>query len=430
MRWLVVSPYLPHPGIGHGGGTAVLQLCRALAARHETTLLCFRREDEAGLEADLIEHGVRVETVGLRSDRARGLPRVGLIADRAACALRAATKARPLMAEKYDRSAMHARLEALIAEIRPDAVQVEYSFMSTYARTARFGVDGVRTLWHKGPDPAEGDRPHVLLNTHEIGTLPRIRRLRRAGGRWSSWRASRELAIWAVHDHALVDAADTVLCVTEQDRRLLRSLSGTGDPVTVALGAEVAEVPLTHRPTPDPTPSLLFVGGFAHPPNVEGALWLCDEVMPRVWARSSGIRVEIVGRAAPDALRRRAEGSGGRIRISGFVDDLGEVFERNDVFVAPLVSGGGIKIKVLEAMGRGAAVVTTSIGAEGIDESGRACALADSAEDFAERILQLVDEPAERQRLGAAAHAWIRERFGWDAIVRDLTAIVEGSRRN
>lgn len=428
MRWLVVSPYLPHPRIGHGGGTAVLQLCRALARVHDTTLLCFRRENEDTLEDHLVGHGVRVETVPLRSEQATGVERTALLFDRTLCATRAMLRGRPMMAEKYDRAAMKRRLEELVDEIRPHAVQVEYSFLASAARHLRFRVDGPRPLWHNDAGPAEGERPHVLLNTHEIGTLPRLRRLARAATPWSRWRLGRELAIWAAHDRQMVDAADTVLCVTEQDRLLLRALSGSDAPVTVALGTDLEGVPTQRAQSPEP--SLLFVGSFAHPPNVEGALWFCDAVLPRIWARRPDLVLEVVGRDAPDALHRRAVASNGRIRLLGFVDDLDEVFARTTLFVAPLLGGGGIKIKVLEAMARGAVVITTPVGAEGIDEHGEACALAGTEEEFAATVLHLLDAPDEQSALATRARSWIEQRFSWDAIVRELTRIVERGARN
>lgn len=427
MRWLVVSPYLPHPAIGHGGGTAVLQLCRALARRHETALLCYQREAEGGLQAHLEGHGVRVHTVPLRSEQARGLARLPLIADRLACTLRSQWRQRPLMVEKYDRAAMHQRLHELVREFRPHVIQVEYSFMASMARSARIHVDEPGALWHNDADPAEGVRPHVLLNTHEIGTLPRLRKLARAHTPWARWRRGRELAMWAAHDLRLVDAADTVLCVTEQDRLLLRSLSGSNAPRTVALGTDVDQVPTCRAETSVPT--LLFVGSFAHPPNLEGALWLCDEIMPRVWEHHPDVELEIVGRDAPEAIANRAAASRSRIRVHGFVEDLDALYARSTLFVAPLQSGGGIKIKVLEAMGHGAAVVTTPIGAEGIDEDAEACAIATTAADFAGAIVRLLEDEAQQHALATRARRRIEDRFSWASIVRELTQIVEESPR-
>ena len=407
MRWLVVSPYLPHPRIGHGGGTAVLQLCRALALEHETRLLCFRREREAGLEADLVADGVTVDTVGFRSDQAQGTERLGLIADRTRHWLRARGDDLPLMVAKYDRVDMHRRLRETIQRWRPDVVQVEYGFMAGYAATAR----------------ATGG-PHVLLNTHELASLVRLRRTARAPGTGPRRAEAAELRRWAAHERAYVAHADTILCVTEQDRVVLEAMTGATNLVTVPLGTDVANLAPTEPERSPGPPRLLFVGSFGHPPNVEAVRVLCDTVLPAVRAREPDAVLEIVGADPPAWLRER--GTDGLV-VHGFVDDLDAVYARAAVVVAPLVSGGGIKIKILEAMGRGAAVVTTPIGAEGIDENGDALVVVRSIDDFAPHVLGLLEDPARRGELGRRARTWIEERFAWPAIVGRLTGLVQSS---
>ncbi len=410
MRWLVVSPYLPHPAIGHGGGTAVLQLCRALARVHDTRLLCFRREREVGLESSLVDAGVDVHTVDFRSEQATGPSRLALMADRALHALRATREGRPLMVAKYDRAVMHARLREQLAAWKPDVVQVEYGFMAPYARTAL--------------DARDGAAPHVLLNTHELGSLVRLRRAAAATSRGQRTRRGRDLAEWARHESSYVHWADTVGCVTEGDRRVLEAMTAATNLVTLPLGTEVeAFAPLGPGHTTHP-PRLLFVGSFAHPPNAEGAERFLTEVLPRIRARHPEVVTEIIGANPPEALRRRADG---RVELPGFVDDLDAAFRRAQVFVAPLFSGGGIKIKVLEAMGRGAAIVTTPIGAEGIDPDGTACRVASDPATFADAVSDLLDDPGARSELGRRARALVEAHYSWPAIVRRLEERVQSS---
>lgn len=411
MRWLVVSPYLPHSRIGHGGGTAVHQVCRALARVHETTLLCFRRENEGGLEAELEDAGVAVETIAFRSEQARGVERVPLVFDRARRLLSARRRGRPLMVEKYDRQAMHTALDALIARIRPDVVQVEYGFMAPYAARARQA------------EPT----PHVILNTHELGSLVRLRRAAAARDRLAHRRHGEALARWAAHESTFADAADTIACVTEQDRTVLAALTDPSRLVTMPLGTDVEALPLTHPgDAPDP-PHLLFVGSFGHPPNVEGMTDFLRRHLPRIRASRPDVVLDVVGAGAPSSLHDAAAAHGDGVVFHGFVDDLAPFYDRAAVFVVPLVSGGGIKIKVLEAMGRGAAVVSTPIGLEGIDDDGEASIRVGADDDFATAVLSLLDTPDERRELGARARAWIERGFGWDGIVERLTARVQSS---
>lgn len=410
MRWLVVSPYLPHPAIGHGGGTAVLQLCRALARVHDTRLLCYRRERETGLESSLVEAGVDVRTVDFRSEQASGASRLGLMADRALHALRAARDGRPLMVAKYDRAAMHERLRAELSRWNPDVVQVEYGFMAPCARTVL--------------EARDGERPHVVLNTHELGSLVRLRRAAAATDRRGRRRCGRDLADWARHEASVVHWADTVTCVTEGDRRVLEAMTAATNLATVPLGTEVESFPPVDPGLRTGSPRVLFVGSFAHPPNAEGAERFLADILPRVRARHPAVVAEIVGANPPEAIRRHA---GPGVEIPGFVDDLDTAFRRAQVFVAPLFSGGGIKIKVLEAMGRGAAVVTTPIGAEGIDPAGAACRVVGDPTDFADTVADLLDDAGARAELGRRARHHVEHHYSWPAIVRQLEDLVQSS---
>jgi glycosyltransferase involved in cell wall biosynthesis len=407
MRWLVISPYLPHPGVGHGGGTAVRQLCEELARHHRTTLLCFERETEAGLDRWLTERGVEVRTLPWRSDQAHGLSRIGLIADRARVLLAQQRHDRPFMVEKYDRAALHRAINRILDAEPFDVVQVEYSFLAPAARRAR----------------EHPSHPAVLLNTHEIASLPRERELARARGPVEQARARQALRRWTFHEAMLPECADRILCVTEQDRQRMIGLLGDADRlVTVPLGYEIPEFADAHLEPVQP-PRLLFVGGFTHPPNVEGARALVEEILPRVLVARPEIRVDVVGAQPPDWLRRASDASEGRLVVHGFVDDLAAVFRASTLFVAPLFTGGGIKIKVLEAMARGAAVLSTPIGVEGIDDEGHACAIAATPEEFADGILALVSDVSRRRELSRRARAHVADGFSWPSIVDRLGRI-------
>ena len=293
MRWLVISPYLPHAHIGHGGGTAVGQLCEELARHHDTTLLCFQRETESGLDGWLRTRGVEVHTIPWRSDQARGLARIGLIADRACVLLAQQRHDRPFMVEKYDRADLRRAIDRILDRDRFDAVQVEYSFLAPAASWAR----------------QHPTRPAVLLNTHEIASLPRERELALSRGPARRARARRALRRWIAHEKTMPDAADRVLCVTAQDRERLAGILDCEDRLeTVPLGYDVAQTADAHVDAADPQ-RLLFVGSFAHPPNEASARIFVDEILPLVHAIRPDLGVDIVGRGPSAPIRAAAERS-------------------------------------------------------------------------------------------------------------------------
>ena len=167
---------------------------------------------------------------------------------------------------------------------------------------------------------------------------------------------------------------------------------------------------------------LIFVAGFAHPPNVDAALWFVREVLPRVQQRRPGLHLSLVGSnpsAAVCALQSM------HIEVTGFVTDeeLARRYARARVAVAPLRFGGGIKGKVIEALRHGVPCVTTSAGAQGLDAC-EALAVCDAADDFTQRILELIGDDAEWRRRALAGQAFVHAHYTpdaqWQAFAREL----------
>ncbi len=167
---------------------------------------------------------------------------------------------------------------------------------------------------------------------------------------------------------------------------------------------------------------LIFVAGFAHPPNVDAALWFVREVLPRVHQRLPGVRLSLVG-SNPSAAVRALQDV--HIEVTGFVtdDELARRYARARIVVAPLRFGGGIKGKVIEALRHGVPCVTTSAGAQGLDAC-EALAVCDAADDFTQRILELIGDDAEWRRRALAGQAFVHAHYTpdaqWQAFAREL----------
>jgi glycosyltransferase involved in cell wall biosynthesis len=234
----------------------------------------------------------------------------------------------------------------------------------------------------------------------------------------AAWNAMRELAVYSM--------ADGVVTATEDDRRSLR---------WVLPNRVVTVVPVMFPPRPSPPEivqrlpaSLLFIGGFRHQPNVDAVLFLCREIMPLVRAWLPEVSLTIVGDAPPeDVLALR----GDRVSVTGYVPDIAPYLGSHDLSVAPLRYGSGMKGKVVQAMAAGLPVVTTSIGAEGLElVHGETALIADSARNFADCIVRLCGDPELRARLGARALEHVASRAGPLAVerpLRDLQAWLAGA---
>jgi glycosyltransferase involved in cell wall biosynthesis len=206
----------------------------------------------------------------------------------------------------------------------------------------------------------------------------------------------------------------TVLAVSEEDRRAL-SIQVRTRVATVPLGVNTTQF----RPAPaikDRTGlKLLFVGAMRSWPNRDGAKWFVTRILPVVLQSQQAARLHLVGSGAEQLNLIRKE-----LVVQGFCEDLAEQYRSCDVFVCPLRVGTGVKNKVLEAMACGCAIVTTTIGIEGLDVShGIHVLVADDPQGFAEAILLLQDADL-RLRLGLEARRFAEKKLSLEVVKCDL----------
>lgn len=214
--------------------------------------------------------------------------------------------------------------------------------------------------------------------------------------------------------------ADLVVAVTKEDAELISPhLPNT----------EVAVVPNVHESHPyfDATHRklglLIFVGGFAHAPNVDAMLYFCNEVFPLVEKRFPEVRLKIIGSNPPPEILSLASPV---IEVLGFVPDTTSHFQEAYVSIAPLRFGGGMKGKVGEAMSWGLPVVTTSFGSEGFGLVANEDALiGDTAEQFANHVLSLIKNPELHSKIGRNGHTFITKNYGIDAVSHKLHACID-----
>ena len=206
-----------------------------------------------------------------------------------------------------------------------------------------------------------------------------------------------------------------------RDQQLLLSDEPTAHTAVVANGVDLEHFrPLTSRHTfpRDARPTLLFFGAIDYYPNTDAMLFFTHDVLPRLIARYPGLRLCIVGRKPPQSILAQRSDS---VEITGVVEDVRSWIDRADVVIAPLRIGGGTRLKILEAMAMGKAVVSTTLGAEGLDVAAeRDLLIADDAEGLAAQIGRLLDEPGLGQRLGTSARQVVAARYSWRAAVDAL----------
>lgn len=208
------------------------------------------------------------------------------------------------------------------------------------------------------------------------------------------------------------------LVVSEVDKGILQNLTGRDDLEVIPNGVDPEEF-APHSAEPEPA-TLLWVGGFDYSPNRDAVRWLLTEIFPLVRERVPEVRLKLVGGGQSSSLRRLV-GKDEFIEFAGFVDDPVPHLHAATVFVVPLRSGSGTRLKMLEAMAAGKAIVTTSLGAEGIrGEHEKHFLVADTPKEFAEMVTRAVKSSEIRSTLGHNARALVREIYDWRVIVEEL----------
>ncbi|MDR6676023.1 glycosyltransferase involved in cell wall biosynthesis [Pseudomonas psychrotolerans] len=390
LRILWVLPYLPWPA-SSGGKTRVYHLLRAMAQRgHRITLLAQSKTPPDATARAALEPWL---------ERLVILPRRPLRHPQTLAAILFSPC--PLLAGVNGFSAVARKTFGELLEESWDLVHIDHS----YSCEPYLPLLDSRT------------QPWVLME-HNLesalggATYGRLPRALAGFVRYDQWRYRR----W---ERRVLGAADQVVAVTDDDARLLAEVTGRSVPVVVNAvdTARFASV------KPDfGSQRLLFVGNFEYAPNLDAVEWAVREIMPRLWQRCPQARLQICGHAMPEHWPRTF--SDLRLEWSGFVPDLRDVQAQAAVFLAPLRQGGGSKLKVIEALAAGLAVVSTRQGASGLAvHPGRELLLADDASGLAMALAELLAQPKKAAALGEAGRAYARARHDWQTAATQLETV-------
>ena len=174
----------------------------------------------------------------------------------------------------------------------------------------------------------------------------------------------------------------------------------------------------------DRSKNLLFTGTMNYFPNSDAVIYFCNNVFPLIQKRYPDATFYIVGNHPTEQIRRLSDQRG--VVVTGYVPDIRPYFEKASVFVAPLRAGSGIQTKNLEAMAMGIPIVTTSIGAMGLEaETDTELLIADTPETFAERVIHLIENPDIRQNLADAGRKRVEASYDWQVLVNRLEQVYD-----
>lgn len=411
MRILFLSQLLPYP-LDAGAKVRSYYMLRYMAQRHQVTLVSFVREDDSQTAIDhLGSFCAGVHCVPIRRSVWRNVW----------AGLRGLATGLPMVIVRDEMGAMYQLLARLLDAAPYDLIHADQTSMAGYG------------LWAAAYTPAH--RPATLLDQHNAVYLLVRRMLTEARSLLRKLVIYREARAFVRYEANLCRAYDAVLTVSEQDRKHLLALFPGPEqreiddkisvlPIAVDPDRVLAvpyETNLQRSPDQHP-PTILHVGTMFWPPNVSGVLWFARCVLPLVWAAIPNARFVIVGKNPPSAVC--ALSADPRILVTGYVDELAPYLEEADLFVVPLESGGGMRVKILDAWLWGLPVVSTRIGAEGIhSKEGINIMIADEPSGFAQAVIDLLTNPALNQEMRRAGRAWVEFRYAWPSVYAKLDDI-------
>ncbi|MCX7670547.1 MAG: glycosyltransferase, partial [Anaerolineae bacterium] len=316
---------------------------------------------------------------------------------------------------------MHQRLAALVQDGRYDVVQVEGIEMAPYV----LAPDGRRRNLGRGRDHV---LPRLVFDDHNAEYLLQKRNFLtdvRQPRRWVA--AAYSLVQWqklVAYERRICRAADRVIAVSAADRDALRAILPELEVAVIPNGVDLtfyrrdAVAPLSGLGPH----ALVFTGKMDYRPNVDAVLWFADAVLPLILAQLPDAHFYVVGQQPHERLARLAHHPA--ITLTGRVPDTRPYIVGAAVYVVPLRVGGGTRLKVLEAMALGQAIVSTRLGCDGFDfGDGQEVIFADEPAAFATAVINLCRDRRQAAELGRRARAYVEAHYGWDAIVPQLEAL-------
>ncbi len=377
MRILVIAPDMPVPAVG-GGQIRTYHLLQALAGEYEITLVAFTTEEEAHLPPFPIRViGVPWDWPDLYKEMRNG----DAASSQAAYNLLSSETEEPYFVSCYASPLMEQALCDVTRE-RFDVIMLEHTM------TGRF----LPVLPRDTPKVLDLPDVHSVMAERAAQGAPIEKK---AAGENEAARTLR-------FERRVASACDLCITVSDKEAAAAKMLFGLDTVRVVPNGVDTSYFTPTNEP-PDPG-YLLFTGLMNYEPNVEAVLYFAREVLPLIWKTMPHAHIHIAGAKPVAAVERLASE---RIFVHGSVPDMRPYFHRAEVVVVPLLQGGGTRLKILEAAASGKAVVTTSLGIEGLSFThGFDSMIVDPAADFARAVVSLCRDARQRDNLGRnARHA-------------------------
>lgn len=392
MKLLWVKTDFLHPP-SRGGRIRTLETLKRLKARHEVHYVAYHDGSEPEALERSHEYCSFAYPVPHRIPSRRSLVFLGQALGNLASTL-------PFAVSRYVSGAMRQQIARLRRQHRFDAVVCDFL----------------------APAPNFPSLEDCILFQHNVETMIWQRHAAHAPGplqrAYFQLQARRMFAC----ERKACQQARRIIAVSESDAQWMRQHFGATRIDVIPTGVDVDY--FARPPAVLPVADLAFVGSMDWMPNIDGMEYFVQQILPLIRARRPACRLVIVGRNPSPSIRALAERDP-QIQVTGTVADVRPYLWGSKVSIVPLRIGGGTRLKIYEALAAGTPVVSTQVGAEGLEVTdGEHIRLADSPEEFAAACLELLENPALAQSLATRGRQLVCSRFSWDYVASEFEAIL------
>ena len=414
MRILVLTQVLPYP-LDAGPKVRAYHVLQYLATQHEIVLVSFARDGDSPAALAHLRTICR-EVAVVPMTRSRRGELAGL--------WRSVRSGEPFLIARDHRNSMHDLLAAMVAREDFDAIHADQLSMAAYGLSAAAALAARHG----------GRRPRLIIDVHNAYYLIPDRMAETTRNPLMRAFLRREARLTQRYERRVYQQFDVALTVTVEDlnaiRRIMPAESAKPHWLTIPICVDASQPPLPRSSKPR---GALMLGGLHWPPNADAVRWLHEAIWPRVRTQVPDARLFVVGARPPDDIRALGDFPGVQspedagaapVVVAGYVSDPSPFLRESAVLVVALRSGGGMRVKIVEAMLWGIPIVTTSIGCEGIDVvHGKHVLIADDPTQFADLIARVLSEPDLAARLAEESRRLVEERYSWQTAYRQLDTV-------
>ena len=393
MKLLWVKADFLHP-TNRGGQIRTLETLKRLHQRHQVHYVAL---DQPGQEEGLARAGEYCT---------RAYPVPHFVPEKTSLAfagqlLEGLVSSLPVAVSRYRSSAMKRKIEELTRTEKFDSIVCDFLF----------------------PTPNIPDLNSCVLFQHNVESTIWKRHVEHAGNLPKRMYFQLQAKRMLEYEGQVCRQVKNVIAVSDQDAHTMRTAYGASRVDAVPTGVDLEFFAPPDRPAK--MADLVFLGSMDWMPNIDGIHWFVGHVLPLIRKRLPDCSLAIVGRKPAQSVRELGE-KDPRIQVTGTVPDVRPYLWGGAVSIVPLRIGGGTRLKIYEAMAAKIPVVSTTIGAEGLDVvNGENIAIADEPEDLAARCVALLEDETSRCRMAAAAWEMVATRYSWEVVSRKFEGLLQ-----